>query len=179
MLGELRVVDTVLTLGSDPPCAGVGGLTLGGGMGYLTRRHGLTIDNLLAADVVLADGTLVTADAEHHPDLFWALRGGGGNFGVVTAFEYEVHPVREVYGGPILFELGDAADVLRFYREFIRDAPEAFGGFPAWQIAPPLPFMGPLPALGSPTPLLIGFPELLLQAPASATSAARPNRLKL
>jgi len=120
---------------------GVGGLTLGGGIGYLSRGHGLSCDNLRAAEVVTADGRIVAATSNENADLFWALRGGGGNFGVVTAFEYDLHPVREVYGGPILFELSDAADVLRFYREFIRDAPEQFGGFPAWQIAPPLPFI--------------------------------------
>ena len=119
----------------------MGGLTLGGGIGYLSRGHGLSCDNLRAAEVVTADGRVVNASANENEDLFWALRGGGGNFGVVTAFEYDLHPVREVYGGPILFELSDAADVLRFYREFIRDAPEEFGGFPAWQIAPPLPFI--------------------------------------
>jgi len=120
---------------------GVGGLTLGGGIGYLTRGHGLSCDNLCGAGVVTADGRVLAATENENADLFWALRGGGGNFGVVTAFEYDLHPVRDVYGGPILFELSDAPDVLRFYREFIRDAPEEFGGFPAWQIAPPLPFI--------------------------------------
>ena len=129
------------TTGGIISTTGVGGLTLGGGIGYLSRGHGLSCDNLRAAQVVTADGRTVTASAKENEDLFWALRGGGGNFGVVTAFEFDLHPVREVYGGPILFELSDAADVLRFYREFIRDAPEEFGGFPAWQIAPPLPFI--------------------------------------
>ena len=129
------------TTGGIISTTGVGGLTLGGGIGYLSRGCGLSCDNLRAAEVVTADGRIVTASAHENEDLFWALRGGGGNFGVVTAFEYDLHPVREVYGGPILFELSDAADVLRFYREFIRDAPEEFGGFPAWQIAPPLPFI--------------------------------------
>ena len=129
------------TTGGIISTTGVGGLTLGGGIGYLSRGHGLSCDNLLAAEVVTADGRILAATKNENEDLFWALRGGGGNFGVVTAFEYDLHPVREVYGGPILFELEDAADVLRFYREFIRDAPEEFGGFPAWQIAPPLPFI--------------------------------------
>jgi FAD/FMN-containing dehydrogenase len=120
---------------------GVGGLTLGGGIGYLSRGLGLSVDNLRSAEVVTADGRRVTASENENDDLFWALRGGGGNFGVVTSFEFRLHPLTEVYGGPILFELEHAADVLRFYREFIKDAPEQFGGFPAWQIAPPLEFI--------------------------------------
>jgi len=96
---------------------------------------------VIAAEVVTADGQLLRVSQAEHPDLFWALRGGGGNFGVVTAIEYRLHPVREVYGGPMFFELSDAADVLRWYRDFIVDAPEELGGFPAWQIAPPLPFI--------------------------------------
>ena len=108
------------TTGGIISTTGVGGLTLGGGIGYLSRGHGLSCDNLLSAEVVTADGRIVTASAHENEDLFWALRGGGGNFGVVTAFEYQLHPVREIYGGPIFFELSDAADVLRFYREFIR-----------------------------------------------------------
>jgi hypothetical protein len=102
---------------------GIAGLTLGGGHGYLSRKYGLTIDNLLEADVVLADGSLVTASATHHPDLFWALRGGGGNFGVVTSFLYNAHPVRTVYGGPIFCELKDAPRVMKWYRQFLPQAP--------------------------------------------------------
>jgi FAD/FMN-containing dehydrogenase len=120
---------------------GVGGLTLGGGIGYLTRGVGLSCDNLVSAEVVTADGAKLTASEDENDDLFWAIRGGGGNFGVVTSFEFRLHPVSEVYGGPILFELEDAETVLRFYRDFIQDAPEELGGFPAWQIAPPLPFI--------------------------------------
>jgi FAD/FMN-containing dehydrogenase len=86
------------------------------------------------ADVVTAEGEVLTASDEVNDDLFWALRGGGGNFGVVTSFEYRLHPVREIYGGPMLYELDDAATVLRFYRDFIREAPGELGGFPAWQI---------------------------------------------
>jgi FAD/FMN-containing dehydrogenase len=134
-------VHGLATTGGIISTTGIGGLTLGGGIGYLSRGHGLSCDNLIAAEVVTADGRIVAATERENEDLFWALRGGGGNFGVVTAFEYQLHPVGEVYGGPILFELSDAADVLKFYREFIQDAPEEFGGFPAWQIAPPLPFI--------------------------------------
>src|SRR5437899_633058 len=120
---------------------GVGGLTLGGGIGYLARGFGLSCDNLQSAEVVAADGRRVVASETENADLFWALRGGGGNFGVVTSLEFGLHPVNDIYGGPMFFELKDAATVLRFYREFIATAPERFGGFPAWQIAPPLPFI--------------------------------------
>jgi UDP-N-acetylenolpyruvoylglucosamine reductase len=129
------------TTGGIISTTGVGGLTLGGGIGYLTRGVGLSADNLLSAEVVTADGRTVTASKRENEDLFWALRGGGGNFGVVTSFEFQLHPVSEIYGGPLLFELDDAKAVLEWYRDFIREAPEQFGGFPAWQIAPPLPFI--------------------------------------
>ena len=129
------------TTGGIISTTGVGGLTLGGGIGYLARGFGLSCDNLVSAEVVTADGRRLTASEDENDDLFWALRGGGGNFGVVTSLEFKVHPVKEIYGGPMFFEVDDAADVLRFYRDFIVDAPEQFGGFPAWQIAPPLPFI--------------------------------------
>ncbi|RKH48178.1 FAD-binding oxidoreductase [Corallococcus sicarius] len=118
---------------------GVGGLTLGGGTGHLTRRFGLTIDNLLAVDVVLADGRLVTASAERHTDLFWAVRGGGGNFGVVTSFLFRAHPVGIVVGGPTLWPLDRAAEVMRWYREFLPAAPEDLNGFFAFMTVPPAP----------------------------------------
>ena len=118
---------------------GVGGLTLGGGLGHLTRKHGLTIDNLAAAEVVLADGSVVTADAEHEADLFWALRGGGGNFGVVTSFTFRAHEVSNVFAGPVIYAMEDAADVLAWYREFILQAPEELGGFFAFLSVPPGP----------------------------------------
>jgi FAD/FMN-containing dehydrogenase len=108
---------------------GIAGLTLGGGHGYLTRQHGLTIDNLIEADVVLADGRLVTASEHEHPDLFWALRGGGGNFGVVTSFRFRAHPVDSVHGGPIFFDIADAQEVMRWYRDFLPQATERFSPF--------------------------------------------------
>jgi FAD/FMN-containing dehydrogenase len=120
---------------------GVGGLTLGGGIGYLSRGLGLSCDNLVSADVVTADGRFLTASEEENPDLFWALRGGSGNFGVVTSFEFALSPVKDIYGGPMFFELDAARDVLTFFREFIRTADERLGAFPAYQIAPPLPFI--------------------------------------
>ncbi len=121
---------------------GVGGLTLGGGIGaYLTRRFGLTCDNLLSAQVVTADGRLVRAAPDENDDLFWALRGGGGNFGIVTEFEFQLHPVGQVVGGPILFEVSAAQEVAAFYRDYIAQAPRALGAFLGFQLAPPLPFI--------------------------------------
>ena len=123
---------------------GIAGLTLGGGTGYLTRKHGLTIDNLLEADVVLADGTMVTASATSNPDLFWALRGGGGNFGVVTSFLFQAHPVSEVFAGPIFWDAADALRVMRAFRDFIGTAPEELGIFVGLKTVPPMdPFPQP------------------------------------
>ena len=118
---------------------GVGGLTLGGGIGYLSRRYGLTIDNLLGVDVVLADGRLVTASADENADLFWAVRGGGGNFGVVTSFLFRANPVGIVYGGPIFWPMDKGAEVLRFWRDFILKAPEDINGWFAFVTVPPVP----------------------------------------
>ena len=118
---------------------GVGGLTLGGGLGHLTRKHGLTIDNLLEVDIVLADGRMLTASEHEHSDLFWAVRGGGGNFGVVTSFLFRAHPVHSVVGGPTFWSLDDAADVMRWYRDFIREAPLDLNGFFAFLTVPPGP----------------------------------------
>ena len=129
------------TTGGIISTTGVGGLTLGGGIGHLTRGVGLSLDNLTSADVVLADGSFVTASEASNPDLFWALRGGGGNFGVVTNFEYRLHPVNDIVGGPIFFEVEDAPKVLRAYDEYIARAPRQLGAFFGWQIAPPLPFI--------------------------------------
>jgi len=122
---------------------GVGGLTLGGGTGHLSRRFGLTIDNLLSVDMVLADGSVVTASSDHHPDLFWGVRGGGGNFGVVTSFEFRLHPVDTVVGGPTFWPIDRAADVLRWYREFITSAPRDLSGFFAFMTIPPAPVFPP------------------------------------
>ncbi|MFD5408786.1 FAD-binding oxidoreductase [Streptomyces nojiriensis] len=129
------------TTGGIISTTGIGGLTLGGGIGYLARGLGLSCDNLISADVVTADGRLVVASEEENADLFWALRGGGGNFGAVTSFEFRLSPVKDIYGGPMLFELADAPTVLRSFADHIADAPEELGGFPAFQIAPPLPFI--------------------------------------
>jgi FAD/FMN-containing dehydrogenase len=118
---------------------GVGGLTLGGGMGYLTRRCGLTLDNLIEADVVTAAGDLVTCSERSEPDLFWALRGGGGNFGVVTSFELRLHPIREIYGGPTFYQLDGS--VLRAWRDFVTKAPAKLGALCGLTLAPPLPFV--------------------------------------
>ena len=118
---------------------GVGGLTLGGGIGHLTRKYGLTIDNLLAVDMVLADGSFVTASAEQNQDLFWAVRGGGGNFGVVTSFLFRLHPVKIVQAGPTFWPLEQAADVMKFYGQFIAAAPDEVSGFFAFLTVPPVP----------------------------------------
>jgi FAD/FMN-containing dehydrogenase len=118
---------------------GVGGLTLGGGLGHLTRRCGLTIDNLLEADLVLADGRYVTASEKENGDLFWALRGGGGNFGVVTSFLFRAHSIHTNYAGPMLWELGRATEILEWYREFIVQAPDDVSGFFAFLVVPPGP----------------------------------------
>ena len=129
------------TTGGIIGSTGIGGLTLGGGIGYLSRKYGLSCDNLVSAEVVTADGQVLTASESENSDLFWALRGGGGNFGVVTTFEYQLHPVAEIYGGPIAYPVDRADEVLRFYREYIDEAPEELGGFIGFHVAPPLPFL--------------------------------------
>ena len=108
---------------------GIAGLTLGGGTGYLTRKYGLTIDSLIEADVVLADGRFVTASATENEDLFWGLRGGGGNFGVVTSFLFKAHPASMIYGGPMMWEIKHARQVMQWYREFLPKAPLDWGAF--------------------------------------------------
>lgn len=123
---------------------GVGGLTLGGGVGYLSRKYGLTIDNLLEADMVLADGSFVTANADKNSDLFWAIRGGGGNFGVVTSFKFQAHPVKNVYGGPTLWPIEKTKEMMEWYDEFINNAPDELNGFFAQLVIPGPPFPEPL-----------------------------------
>lgn len=118
---------------------GVGGLTLGGGIGYLSRKYGLSCDNLMSADVVTADGRLLTASAEENGDLFWALRGGSGNFGVVTSFEFRAHPVSTIFAGAILYPLEQSRDALRMYRDFMAQAPEDVNAFFAYLVVPPGP----------------------------------------
>ena len=129
------------TTGGIISTTGIAGLTLGGGIGYLSRGFGLSLDNLVSADVVTADGQFLVASEQENADLFWALRGGGGNFGVCTTLEYQLHPVQNVYWGPMFYEPDETENILRFYRDYIKDAPEQMGVFPAFQIAPPLPFI--------------------------------------
>jgi FAD/FMN-containing dehydrogenase len=131
-------------VGMATPCGiigttGVGGLTLGGGIGHIARKHGLSIDSLLEAEMVLADGSIVRANADENPDLFWAIRGGGGNFGVVTSFLFRMHPVNMVQAGPTFWPLEESADVLRAYASFIPSAPRELNGFFAFATVPPVP----------------------------------------
>ena len=118
---------------------GVGGLTLGGGIGHLTRHYGLTIDNILSVDMVLANGKFVIANAKENSDLFWAIRGGGGNFGVVTSFLYKAQPVHTQYAGPMLYELEDTKEVMKWWAKFITKAPKELNGFFAFLTVPPGP----------------------------------------
>jgi FAD/FMN-containing dehydrogenase len=128
------------TVGGIVTHTGIAGLTLGGGIGWLMRKHGATVDNLVSADVVTAEGEIVTASEEENPDLFWAIRGGGGNFGIVTSFEYRLHPVGPiVLAGPIFHPLEDAPEVLRFYREFIAAAPDDLTTIFDLSVPPALP----------------------------------------
>jgi FAD/FMN-containing dehydrogenase len=129
------------TTGGIVSTTGIGGLTLGGGIGYLARGCGLALDNLISADVVTADGQLVAASERENEDLFWALRGGSGNFGVATSLEYQLHPIKDITTGIFIYPLDKGRELLQFFRDYIRTAPEEMGGFPAFLIAPPLPFL--------------------------------------
>jgi FAD/FMN-containing dehydrogenase len=130
------------TVGGIVTHTGIAGLTLGGGIGWLMRKHGATVDNLLSVDVVTAQGEIITASSEENPDLFWAIRGGGGNFGIVTSFEYRLHPIGPmVLAGPVFHLLEDAPEVLRFYREFIAAAPDELTTIFELSVAPPAPFL--------------------------------------
>jgi hypothetical protein len=119
---------------------GVGGLTLGGGVGYLSRKYGLTIDNLLEADMVLADGTFVTVNAEQNTDLFWAIRGGGGNFGIVTSFKFQAYEVKNVFAGPTLWPIEKIEEIMEWYHNFLNNAPDELNGFIAAMVVPGAPF---------------------------------------
>jgi FAD/FMN-containing dehydrogenase len=125
----------------DTASVGVGGLTLGGGIGWLVRKYGLTIDSLLSADIVTADGRLLTTSTDENPDLFWAIRGGGGNFGVVTSFEFRVHPAGMVIGGAIIYDTADGEQVLRGYVDYAAQAPDELSTIVFMMAAPPLPFI--------------------------------------
>jgi hypothetical protein len=124
------------TTGGFISTTGIAGLTLGGGLGWLMRKHGLTCDNVGAVEIVGADGELRTADATHEPDLFWAVRGGGGNFGIVTAFEYRLHPVGEMLAGALFYPMDQARDVLRFYRELMATAPDELMAYALFAVSP-------------------------------------------
>jgi FAD/FMN-containing dehydrogenase len=130
------------TVGGIVTHTGIAGLTLGGGIGWLMRKHGATVDNLVSVDLVTADGEVLTANEDENAELFWGVRGGGGNFGIVTSFEYRLHPVGPiVLAGPIFHPLEDAGEVLRFYREFVADAPDELTTIFNLRTAPPLPFL--------------------------------------
>src|SRR4051812_3402967 len=137
-------------VGGRVPGTGVAGLTLGSGSGWIERKYGFTCDSLLSAEVVLADGRVVPASEESPPDLFWGLRGGGGNFGIVTSFRFRAHPIPPVmYGGMLMFPHERAAEVVGAYRDFMADAPDEVGGGVAFICAPPLEFV-PEPVRGKP-----------------------------
>ncbi|MGY1775875.1 FAD-binding oxidoreductase [Geodermatophilus sp. SYSU D00804] len=154
-LNDVTAAHGTATPGGIISTTGIGGLTLGGGIGYLNRAHGLTCDNLLSARVVTAAGEQLTASEDEHPDLFWALRGGGGNFGVVTEFTYRLHAIPEiVLVGLQFFELTDGPAVFAHFRDTISAAPREYGGYPAMHLAPPLPFI-PEDRVGEPFAVVV------------------------
>ena len=161
------------TTGGIISTTGVAGLTLGGGHGYLTRRYGLTIDNVLSAELVLADGSRVTASADEHPDLFWAIRGGGGNFGVVTEFTFQAQPVDTIFGGPTFWALEDTDELLAAYREWLPSAPRNVTGFFNFHTVPPAPPRTiPFPSV----PVASMVPKLATEPPLMVTPKRRPER---
>jgi hypothetical protein len=161
------------TVGGIISHTGIGGLTLGGGLGHLMRKYGLVVDNLLGAEVVTAEGETVRADAEHEPELFWALRGGGGNFGIATALSYRLHPVGPlVLGGPIFWPIDQAPEVLVLLDEWSRTAPDELGVTAVLQMAPPAPFL-PVSAYGTP---VIGAVLCWAGDPAEGRNAIAPLR---
>jgi FAD/FMN-containing dehydrogenase len=141
---DAQIFDLAAT-GGFVGTTGVAGLTLGGGLGWLLRKHGLACDNLLSADVVTADGQFLTADEVQNADLFWGLRGGGGNFGIVTSFEFRLHPAGKVLAGPVIHPLAHGAEVLRFYRDFAATAPDEFT---SGALFATVPDVGPVVAIG-------------------------------
>jgi FAD/FMN-containing dehydrogenase len=152
---------------------GISGFTLGGGVGWLMRKHGLTCDNLIAADVVTADGSLVHASADENPELFWGLRGGGGNFGIATSLEYQLHPVGPtVLAGPVFYPGHMARDILRFYREFVQEAPDELTTLVSLATAPPAPFL-PEEAHGQKGVVIAG---MYAGSPDAGEEAFRPLR---
>ncbi len=151
---------------------GMGGLTLGGGIGHLTRPYGLTIDNLLGVDLVLADGRMVSANEREHSDLFWAVRGGGGNFGVATSFLFRMHPVETVTAGPTFWPIEQTRDVMKAYQDFILKAPEDVSGFLAFLAVPPVPLF-PAELHGKKMCAIIWCSTA---APAKAEQVTRPVR---
>jgi hypothetical protein len=161
------------TTGGSVSSTGIGGVTLGGGFGHLMRRHGLTVDNLRAVDLVTAEGRRLRVDAEHEPELFWGLRGGGGNFGIATALEYDLHPVGPmVLGGPIFWPLAQAPEVMRVLREFAPGAPDELGVMLVANLAPPMPFLPP-ERYGTP---VFGLVLLWCGDPAEGMRAIAPLR---
>jgi FAD/FMN-containing dehydrogenase len=159
------------TVGGIVTHTGIAGLTLGGGIGWLTRKYGATVDNLLSADLVTAEGEILTASGDESPDLFWGIRGGGGNFGVVTSFEYRLHGVGPiVLGGPIFHPLEDAREVLAFYREFSATAPDELTTIFELSVAPPVPFL-PEDVHGKPI-VMVG--ACYAGAPEDGIDAVRP-----
>lgn len=161
------------TTGGLVSTTGVGGLTLSGGIGWLMRKHGLTVDNLLAVELITADGRQLTASATEHPELFWAVRGGGGNFGIVTSFTFRLHPVGPIiYGGAMFFPVSQAREVLRFYAQWVPTLPDEMTTMVVFLAAPPMPFIPP--ALhGTP---MVAIPMCYAGPPDNGPSVARPLR---